>query len=87
MALLVSAFLTGRYVERRVEGLDRDVAASWSATVLGIMGAALVATYFEMVPMDALFWMMLGIVSAMAPRYRAAAPAQVHPTPAGTTPA
>lgn len=87
VALLVSAFLTGRYVERRVEGLDRDVAASWSATVLGIMGAALVATYFEMVPMDALFWMMLGIVSAMAPRYRAAAPAQVHPTPAGTTPA
>lgn len=68
VALLVSAFLTGRYVERQVEGLDRDFAASWCATVLGIMGAALVATYFEMIPMDALFWMVLGIISTMAPR-------------------
>jgi hypothetical protein len=68
-ALLVSAFLTGRYVGRKVEGLDRDFAASWCATVLAVMGAALVATYFEMIPMDALFWMVLGIVSTMAPRW------------------
>jgi hypothetical protein len=33
------------------------------------MGASLVATYFEMIPMDALFWMVLGIVSTMAPRW------------------
>ncbi|MFM7616461.1 MAG: O-antigen ligase family protein [Actinomycetes bacterium] len=70
VALLVSAFLTGRHVERRVEGLDREFAASWCASVLAIMGAALVATYFEMVPMDALFWLGLGTVSAMAPRRR-----------------
>jgi hypothetical protein len=69
VAFLVSAFLTGRYVERNVEGLDRDFAASWCATVLAIMGAALVATYFEMIPMDALFWMVLGIISTMAPRW------------------
>jgi hypothetical protein len=87
VALLVSAFLTGRYVERRVEGLDRDFVASWCASVLGIMGAALVATYFEMVPMDALFWMVLGIVSTMAPRLRTAAPVRVHAAPVGTTPA
>ena len=69
IALLVSAFLTGRHAERNVDGLDQDFAVSWSATVLAIMGASLVATYFEMIPMDALFWMMLGIVSTMAPRW------------------
>jgi len=85
VALLVSAFLAGRYVERRVDGLDRDFAAGWSATVLAIMGAALVATYFEMVPMDALFWMVLGIVSTMAPRMRDEGPAPAIARVTGTT--
>jgi hypothetical protein len=82
IALLVSAFLTGRHAEREVEGLDRDFAASWCATVLAIMGAALVATYFEMIPMDALFWMVLGIISTMAPRWHdRARPAALPATP------
>jgi O-antigen ligase len=83
VALLVSAFLTGRYVERRVEGMDQHFAASWSATVLAIMASALVATYFEMIPMDAFFWMMLATVSAMAPRRREGSPSvDAAPVPA-----
>lgn len=70
IALLVSAFLTGRYVEKRVEEEDKHFAAGWSAQVLGIIGACFVASYFEMIPMDALFWLMLAIVSTMAPRIR-----------------
>lgn len=70
LALLVSAFLTGRYVEKRVEKTDTHFAAGWSAQVLGIAGACFVASYFEMIPMDALFWLMLAIISTMAPRFR-----------------
>jgi hypothetical protein len=81
IALLVSAFLTGRYVEKRVEDADKHFAAAWSAQVLGIMGACVVATYFEMSPMDALFWLMLAVVSTMAPRIRGVS--EDDPAPVG----
>jgi O-antigen ligase len=65
--LLVAAFREGRSVERRVGDPERHFAAGWCAQVLAIAAAATVSTYFEMIPMDALFWITLGIVSTMAP--------------------
>ena len=79
VSLLVSAFLTGRYVEKRVEEEDKHFAAGWSAQVLGIMGACFVASYFEMIPMDALFWLMLAVVSTMAPRMRGVSESELTP--------
>ncbi|CAB4858377.1 unannotated protein [freshwater metagenome] len=79
VSLLVSAFLTGRYVEKRVEEEDKHFAAGWSAQVLGIMGACFVASYFEMIPMDALFWLMLAIVSTMSPRMRGVSESELAP--------
>jgi O-Antigen ligase len=65
--MLVSMFLFTRAVERRVEGIDRDFVAGVSAQWLAIMASSLVATYLELVPMDQMFWLMIGIVATMAP--------------------
>jgi hypothetical protein len=56
-----------RSVERRCTGIDQDFVAGASAQILAIMAASLVATYLELVPMDQIFWMMIGIVATMAP--------------------
>jgi putative inorganic carbon (hco3(-)) transporter len=67
--MLVSMFLWMRSVERRCTGIDQDFVAGASAQLLAIMVASLVATYLELVPMDQIFWMMVGIVATMAPIY------------------
>lgn len=65
--MLVSMFLFTRSVERRVTGIDKDFVAGVSAQWLAIMASAVVATYLELVPMDQMFWLMMGIVATMAP--------------------
>jgi O-antigen ligase len=67
--MLISMFLFTRSVERRVTGIDKDFVAGVSAQWLAIMASALVATYLELVPMDQMFWLMIGIVATMAPVY------------------
>jgi hypothetical protein len=67
--MLVSMFLFMRSVERRCTGIDQDFVAGASAQLLAIMVASLVATYLELVPMDQIFWIMMGIVATMAPIY------------------
>jgi hypothetical protein len=56
-----------RGAERRVAGIDRDFVNGVAAQVLAMMTASLVATYLELTPMDQQFWLMLGVVAAMAP--------------------
>jgi hypothetical protein len=65
--MLVAMFLWMRSVERRCSGIDQDFVSGASAQLLAIMIASLVATYLELVPMDQIFWMMIGIVATMAP--------------------
>jgi hypothetical protein len=84
VALLVSMFLSTRAAERRCQGIDVDFVAGVSAQWLAIITSSLVATYLELVPMDQLFWIMIGIVATMAPRL-AEGPA-VHGPEAVTTP-
>ncbi len=50
------------------------------AQLLSIMVGALVATYFELVPMDQLFWMMIAIVATMAPDFGAGPAVTGHDT-------
>ena len=70
--MLVSMFLSTRKAERRVEGTDRDFVAGVSAQFLALMSASLVATYLELVPMDQLFFLMIGIVATLAPDFEPA---------------
>jgi putative inorganic carbon (hco3(-)) transporter len=65
--IIISMFLMIRRTGRRVSGIDQDFVAGAGAQMLAIMTSALVATYFELVPMDQLFWMMVAIVATMAP--------------------
>jgi O-antigen ligase len=65
--MLVSMFIFTRWVERRVEGIDKDFVSGVSAQWIAIMASCLVATYLELVPMDQMFWLMMGIVATMAP--------------------
>ena len=65
--MIVSIFLFIRSVERRSIGIDRDFVNGVAAQVLAAMTASLVATYLELVPMDQLFWLMIGIVAVIAP--------------------
>jgi O-antigen ligase len=65
--MLVAMFLWMRSVERRCSGIDQDFVSGASAQLLAVMTASLVATYLELVPMDQIFWMMIGIVATMAP--------------------
>ena len=69
--MLVSMFLFMRSVERRCTGIDQDFVAGASAQLLALMAGSLVATYLELVPMDQLFWLMIGVVATMAPVYAA----------------
>src|SRR5207248_5858371 len=58
---LISLLVSTRRDERRLERLGRTVDArfvmSFTAQMLAIFAAATVATYFEMVPMQSLFWL------------------------------
>jgi putative inorganic carbon (HCO3(-)) transporter len=63
--LLVALVLWCRKVERRVRGDDARFVMSFTAQLLGIIVAATVSTYFEIFPMDVLFWLMIGIVATI----------------------
>ncbi len=64
---LLQIFFFTRATERRCEGIDRDFVIGATAQLLAIMTAGLVSTYFELTPMDQLFWLMLGAVATIAP--------------------
>jgi hypothetical protein len=78
--MLVTMFLVTRSTERRVMGIDKDFVSGVEAQLLAIMISALVATYFELVPMDQLFWMMIAIVATMAPDLAAGPAVTAHDT-------
>ncbi len=74
VVMLVSILIATRAAERRSHGIDRDFINGVTAQLLAIMTAAIVATYFELSPMDPLFWLMISIVATMAPEIAPGAP-------------
>jgi hypothetical protein len=89
---LISLLVSTRRDEQRLKRLGRTVDArfmmSFTAQLLAIFAAATVSTYFEMVPMQSLFWLMVGVVASVAAdetaapepeRALAAVPAAVGP--------
>lgn len=65
--LLIAGFATARAQTRLLGHNDAILATGVAALVLAVSAASLVSTYFEIFPMDAYFWLLLGVVSACKP--------------------
>jgi len=63
---LVASLLYVRRLEPHLSGTDRALADGVVANILGVCAACLVATYFEIFPMELFFWMLLGVVTTCA---------------------
>lgn len=63
--LLVSTFGTARATAPRLEGQDTALVDGVAATVVAAAVASIVATYFEIFPLDMLFWLLSGVVATL----------------------
>lgn len=63
LLLLVAAFADTRAAAHRLPGRDGALASGVSALVAAAGAACLVATYFEIFPMDFLFWLLIAVVA------------------------
>jgi hypothetical protein len=61
---MVSTFQFARCAAARLTGRDAALAEGVAASILASAAAAMVATYFEIFPMDLYFWLLLGVVAA-----------------------
>jgi len=68
--LLIAAFTSARDASRRFEGRDAALASGVAAMVLAVAAACVVATYFEIFPMDLLFWLFLTVMARCVPASR-----------------
>jgi hypothetical protein len=59
--LLVAAFRTADIGGQRLPSPDATFARSTAAMVLGAATASLVATYFEIFPMEVYFWLLISV--------------------------
>ena len=67
LVLLLGGLFSGmRRASLGLPGRDGATAAGVSAMVVAAATASLVATYFELFPMDLFFWLLVGVVSATA---------------------
>ena len=70
LVLFVTAFSSVHSAVRRLSGYDAALATGVAASVLAAATVSLVATYFEVFPMDAYFWLLLAVVATCVPRSR-----------------
>jgi hypothetical protein len=70
LLLFITAFSSMHTAARRLRGYDAALATGVAASVLAAAAVSLVATYFEVFPMDAYFWMLLAVVAACVPESR-----------------
>jgi hypothetical protein len=62
--LLASAFASAARIARTKSGSESSFALGAAACVAAAAAASLVATFFEIFPMDVLFWLLIGTVAA-----------------------
>lgn len=62
LALIVTALVWCVRSSRTLHGRDSALSLGVSASIVAAMVASLVATYFEIFPMDVHFWLLLGVV-------------------------
>ena len=70
LLLFVTAFSSVHSAARKLRGYDGALATGVAASVLAAATVSLVATYFEVFPMDAYFWMLLAVVATCVPESR-----------------
>ena len=81
LLLLAAVLSSSRRASRVLTGRDGALAAGTTAMVVGALAASLVATYFEIFPMDVLWWLLIGVVdSAVVTAAVAPAPSSGPPT-------
>lgn len=68
--MLVTAFLAVHGAARRLTGTDAALARGTAALVLAASAVSLVANYFEVFPLDAYFWLLIGVVATCVPESR-----------------
>ena len=61
--LLVTTFSAANSAAARLHGVDAALASGVAAMVLGAAAVSFVATYFEIFPLEAHFWLLLGVVA------------------------
>lgn len=66
--LIVALVWTTR-LGRSLPGRDGALALGVSASIVAAMAASLVATYFEIFPIDVYFWLLLGVVGCAAAQH------------------
>ena len=82
--LMVYAFRFARHKADQLEGSDAGLAEGTSASILASAAAAMVATYFEIFPLDLYFWLLLGVLAACGHDEEALTAAEASPQ-AGAT--
>ncbi|MFC7446472.1 O-antigen ligase family protein [Rhodococcus daqingensis] len=70
LALLITALVWTTRLGRELPGRDGAFALGVSASVVAAMTASVVATYFEIFPLDLYFWLLLGVVGCAAAQHR-----------------
>ncbi|OMC29669.1 hypothetical protein A5740_17300 [Mycobacterium sp. GA-1841] len=69
LALLVTALVWTTRMARTLPGRDGALALGVSASIVATMAASLVATYFEIFPLDVYFWLLLGVIGCAAAQH------------------
>lgn len=63
--LLLGAFVSALRCSRQLDGSDAALAAGIAASIVGAATASVVATYFEIFPLEVLFWISLGVLLSL----------------------
>ncbi|MBY6538331.1 O-antigen ligase family protein [Rhodococcus sp. BP-349] len=69
IALLVTALIWCTRLSRTLPGQDGALTLGVGASIVAAMFASLVATYFEIFPIDVYFWLLLGVVGCAAAQH------------------
>jgi hypothetical protein len=85
VVFLVLTLTHARRVARRAEDQDRQLVDGITAAILGASAAALAATYWEVFPSDAYFWLALGVLTSIDHTSRST-PSRSGPAAPGSRP-
>ena len=69
LALIVTALVWTTRLGVSLPGRDGALAMGTSASIVSAMCASMVATYFEIFPIDVYFWLLLGVVGCAAAQH------------------
>ena len=69
LALIITALVWTTRMGATLPGQDGALALGVSASIVAAMFACVVATYFEIFPIDAFFWLLLGVVGCAAAQH------------------